>query len=179
MDQAQRGPYSASWPRAKYFSRQNRPNSVIFLNFSDEANLRRSVRLSSRAVRVFSLPITWPVRSSYGSFFHMVFQWCCAMILIFMILRVMMIRLQQSVFLTSTTKASVYTARNFAVRHYIILGLPFMYLPFGARSIAASDWDLFFCIRSNTYDLYHRYRLCCTSNNLPGNSEPMFVRNCL
>ena len=30
------------------------------------------------------------------------------MILIFMILRVMMIRLQQSVFLTSTTKASVY-----------------------------------------------------------------------
>lgn len=179
MDQAQRGPYSASWPRAKYFSRQNRPNSVIFLNFSDEANLRRSVHLSSRAVRVFPLPITWPVRPSYGSFFHMVFQWYCAMILILMILLVMMIRLQQSVFLTSATKASVYTARNFAVRHYIILGLPFMHLPFGARSIAASDWDLLFCIRSNTYDLYHRYRLCCTSNNLPGKSEPMFVRNCL
>ena len=91
----------------------------------------------------------------------------------------MMIRLQQSVFLTSKTKASVHIARNFAVRHYIILGLPFMYLPFGARSIAASDWELFFRIRSDTYDLYHRYRLYCTSNNLPENSEPMFVRNCL
>ena len=64
--------------------------------------------------------------------------------------------------------------RNFAVRHYIILGLPFMYMPFGARSIAAFDWDLFFCIRSNIYDIYHRYRLCCTSNSLPGNSQPMF-----
>ena len=97
------------------------------------------------------------------------------MILILMILPVMMIQLQQSVFPKNTTKASVYTARNFAVRHYIILGLPFMYLPFGARSIVASDWDLFFCIRSNTYDLYHRYRLCCTSNNLPGNSEPCLL----
>ena len=86
----------------------------------------------------------------------------------------MMIRLQQSVFLKNTTKASVYTARNFAVRHYIILGLPFMYMPFGACSIAAFDWDLFFCIRSNIYDIYHRYRLCCTSNSLPGNSQPMF-----
>ena len=56
-----------------------------------------------------------------------------------MILLVMMIQPQQSVFLKNTTKASVYTARNFAVRHYIILGLPFMYLPFGARSIVASD----------------------------------------
>ena len=179
MDQAQRGLCSASWPRAKYFSRPDKPNSVIFLNFSDEANLRRSVRLSSRAIRVFPAPITWPVRPLYGSFFHMVFQWYCTMILILMILLVMMIRLQQSVFLTSTTKGSVYTARNFAVRHYVILGHPFMYLPFGARSIAASDWDLFFCIRSNMYGLYHRYRLCFTSNNLPGNSEPMFVRNCL
>ena len=61
------------------------------------------------------------------------------MILILMILLVMMIQPQQSVFLKNTTKASVYTARNFAVRHYIILGLPFMYLPFGARSIVASD----------------------------------------
>lgn len=70
-----------------------------------------------------------------------------------MTLLVMMIRLQQSVFLTSTTKASVYTARNFAVRHYVILGLPFMYLPFGTRSIAASDWDLFsaFVVTHMTY----------------------------
>ena len=91
----------------------------------------------------------------------------------------MMIRLQQSVSLKSTTKASVYIARNFAVRNYIILGLPFMYLRSGACTIEASDWDLFCCIRSNTHDLYHRYRLCCTSNILPGNSEPMFFRNCL
>ena len=69
MDQAQRGPCSASWPRAKYCSLPDRPNSVIFLNFSEEANLRRSVRLSSRAVRVFPPPITWPIRPSYGSYF--------------------------------------------------------------------------------------------------------------
>ena len=68
---------------------------------------------------------------------------------------------------------------NFGVRHYIILSVPFMYMPFGARSIAASEWDLFFGIRRNTYDLYHRYRPRCTSNNLPRNSEPMFFRNCL
>lgn len=71
-----------------------------------------------------------------------------------MILRVMMIRLQQSVFLTSTTKASVYIARNFAVRHYIILGLPFMYMPFGARSIAAFDRDQGFSAFVVTYMTY-------------------------
>ena len=144
----------------------------MFLTFSGGANLCRSVRFSSRTVRVFR-PLSL---DAYGPHTGLFFRWFSNEIARGAI-RVMMIRLKQPVSLTSRTKASVHISRNFGVRYHIILDLPFMYLPFGARSIVASDWDLFFCIRSNTYDLCHLYRLCCTSNNLPGNFEPMFFRN--